>query len=111
MEVKGCTLEKDHIGYFPDAPTQRGVKHLKELTEALGNTDDKRAIDNNLTVPLECAVAFVIQMEHVNEVRANEKMHKEFAEALDEAKKSGVKVLFLGCHVTENELYIDRLSG
>lgn len=111
MEVKGCTLEKDHIGYFPDAPTQRGIKHLKELTEALGNTDDKRAIDNNLTVPLECAVAFVIQMEHVNEVRANEKMHKEFAEALDEAKKSGVKVLFLGCHVTGNELYIDRLSG
>lgn len=62
MEVKGCTLEIDGIGYFPDAPTTRGIKHLRELIKA------KRA-------GYECAIAFVIQMEGINEVRPNIDTH------------------------------------
>ena len=86
MEVKGCTLEIDGIGYFPDAPTTRGVKHLRELIKA------KRA-------GYECAVAFVIQMEGINEVRPNIDTHPEFGVALQEAKEAGVKILYLTCKV------------
>lgn len=86
MEVKGCTLEIDGIGYFPDAPTERGVKHLRELAGA-----SKAGYD--------CTVAFVVQMEGVREVRPCVSIHKEFGEALDEAKRSGVKVLYLLCEV------------
>jgi sugar fermentation stimulation protein A len=95
MEVKGCTLEMDGIGYFPDAPTQRGVKHLRELTRAVKEG-------------YHCYATFVIQMEGVNEVRANVATHKEFGAALEEAKAAGVKVLALGCRVTENTLEVDR---
>lgn len=93
MEVKGCTLEIDGVGYFPDAPTQRGVKHLHELAKAAQNG-------------YECFAAFVIQMEGVRKVRPNVAMHKEFGDALAEAKAEGVKVLFLRCRVTEDELVI-----
>lgn len=96
LEVKGCTLEKDGIGYFPDAPTERGVKHLKELTKAAVSA----------TTQLHCAVAFVIQMEGVREVRPNKETHPEFATALEEAQKSGVEVLFLSCKVSEDSLEI-----
>jgi sugar fermentation stimulation protein A len=95
MEVKGCTLEMDGIGYFPDAPTQRGVKHLRELTRAVKEG-------------YHCYATFVIQMEGVNEVRANVATHKEFGDALEEAKAAGVKVLALGCRVTEDTLEVDR---
>ena len=62
IEVKGCTLEKNGIGYFPDAPTERGVKHLRELINAQKNG-------------YICSVGFVIQMEGIHEVKANiEKM-------------------------------------
>lgn len=98
MEVKGCTLEIDGIGYFPDAPTDRGVKHLKELTGAVQEG-------------FQCYVAFVIQMQGVNEVRANVATHKEFGEALYAAKAAGVKVLCLGCRLTENTLEVDRELG
>lgn len=95
MEVKGCTLERNGIGYFPDAPTERGVKHLRELRKAAGEG-------------YYCIAAFVIQMEEVDEVRPNTVMHKEFGEALQEAVRAGVQVLCLGCRVTEDELVIDR---
>lgn len=95
MEVKGCTLEIDGIGYFPDAPTERGVKHLRELSKAVKDG-------------YQCYVAFVVQMEGINEVRANEATHKEFGQALEEAKAAGVKVLCLGCKVTEDTLEVDR---
>lgn len=93
MEVKGCTLEKDGIGFFPDAPTERGVKHLKELTLA--------AKDG-----YHCMVAFVIQMEGIHEVRANLETHPAFGDALEEAKRSGVKVLFLECKISPEEIFI-----
>ena len=93
MEVKGCTLEIDGIGYFPDAPTERGVKHLRELAGA-----SKAGYD--------CTVAFVVQMEGVREVRPCVSIHKEFGEALNEAKKNGVKVLYLLCEVGYDTLKI-----
>ncbi len=93
MEVKGCTLEIDGIGYFPDAPTERGVKHLKELTKAR-------------TLGYECIIAFVIQMEGVSEVRPYISMQPKFGEALEEAKAAGVKVLFLQCEVGRDTLQI-----
>ena len=93
MEVKGCTLEIDGIGYFPDAPTTRGIKHLRELIKA------KRA-------GYECAVAFVIQMEGINEVRPNIDTHPEFCVALQEAKEAGVKILYLTCKVGRDTLEI-----
>ena len=86
MEVKGCTLEIDGVGYFPDAPTERGVKHIRELIKA--KAEGYRAV-----------LAFVIQMDGVTEVRANAETHPVFAEAMEEAKRAGVRILFLPCHV------------
>ena len=93
MEVKGCTLEVDGIGYFPDAPTERGVKHLRELTKA--TKEGYKSI-----------LAFVIQMDGVSEVRPNIDTHPEFGTALAEAKAAGVEVLFLKCHVEPDLLEI-----
>ncbi|MDD6306996.1 MAG: DNA/RNA nuclease SfsA [Clostridiales bacterium] len=91
MEVKGCTLEIDGIGYFPDAPTERGIKHLRELVKATEQG-------------YHCFAAFVIQMEHVHEVRPNIKTHPEFGIALEEARHAGVEILFIECEVTENSI-------
>ena len=93
MEVKGCTLEIDGVGYFPDAPTERGIKHLKELTTAVERG-------------FHCSVAFVIPMEGVTEVRANVTTHKAFGDALEEAKAAGVEVIFLPCKVMPEEVVI-----
>ncbi len=95
LEVKGCTLEIEGIGYFPDAPTERGVKHLRELTEAVKQG-------------YHCAIAFVIQMEGIMEVRPNEATHKEFKTAFDEAKEAGVEVYFLCCKVEEDALNVNK---
>lgn len=96
LEVKGCTLEIDGIGYFPDAPTERGVKHLLELTEAVKQG-------------FHCTIAFVIQMEGIAEVRPYGKMHPEFEKAFYEAQKAGVEILFLCCSVTEHSLQIKSI--
>ena len=93
MEVKGCTLEIDGIGYFPDAPTERGIKHLKELAGAAGQG-------------YHCIMAYVIQMEGINEVRPNITTHPAYGKAVEEALDAGVKVLFLSTAVRENELRI-----
>lgn len=93
MEVKGCTLEVDGIGYFPDAPSERAVKHLYELI---------KAVDDGY----RCVVAFVIPMAGVLEVRPNMKTHPAFGHALDEARQAGVQVWYLPCVVTEDTLEI-----
>ena len=80
MEVKGCTLERGGIGYFPDAPTERGARHLKELAGAAG---------------YHPILLFVIQMDGVAEVRGNRDTDPAFCTALDEAEKAGVEVRFL----------------
>lgn len=95
MEVKGCTLEVDGIGYFPDAPTTRGVKHLYELAKAQQEG-------------FRCFVAFVIPMEGIFEVRPNVKTDPAFGEALQVAKTAGVTVLFLPCRVSPEALSIDN---
>ena len=93
MEVKGCTLEIDGVGYFPDAPTERGVKHIRELIKA------KEA-------GYTAILTFVIQMDGVSEVRANTDTHPEFGTALEDARKAGVKILFLECHVEPDSLTV-----
>ena len=93
MEVKGCTLFVDGAGYFPDAPTDRGARHLRELTYSI--SEGYKPI-----------IAFVIQGEGINEVRPNTATDPDFAAAFDEAVKAGVQVLFLRCKVTFDSLRI-----
>ena len=95
MEVKGCTLEIDRIGYFPDAPTERGVKHLEELILASQQG-------------YNCKIAFVIQMEGIKQVRGNSVTHPEFAKTLEKAKDAGVEVLFLCCRVIPDEVFVEK---
>lgn len=93
MEVKGCTLEVDGIGYFPDAPTQRGIKHLQELSKAVHDG-------------FHCTLSYVIQMEGISEVRPNRATHPQYADALEQAMETGVEILFLPCRVGEDFLEI-----
>ena len=93
IEVKGCTLEIEGKGYFPDAPTERGVKHLRELAEAAKEG-------------YECYIAFVIAMPKVTEVYPNINTHPEFGAALEEAKAAGVNVLYLPCEVEPDRISI-----
>ncbi len=93
IEVKGCTLERERMGYFPDAPTERGVKHLRELAGAVKQG-------------YECYIAFVIAMPEVKKVLPNEETDPKFAAALREAEAAGVKVLYLPCRVETDEITI-----
>ena len=93
IEVKGVTLEKNGVVLFPDAPTLRGVKHLNELTQCIGEG-------------FEAYVVFVVQMKNVRFFTPNNKTHPEFGAALISAQKTGVKVAAMDCAVTENSLYI-----
>ena len=93
MEVKGCTLEINGTGYFPDAPTERGVKHLNELAKAAESG-------------INAIIAFVIQMDGVSEVKPNTATDPEFSKAFEKAVSAGVKVLFLKCHVEPDTLEI-----
>ena len=95
MEVKGVTLEKDGVALFPDAPTERGVKHLEELAKAAGEG-------------FLAYVLFVIQMKGVHEFRLNTEMHRAFGDALVRARKAGVKVLAYDCDVREDGFVIDQ---
>lgn len=91
VEVKGVTLEEDGIVRFPDAPTERGVKHLEELAHC-------RATG------FEAAVCFVIQMEQVRYFAPNERTHPAFGEALRKAAAAGVEVLAYDCQVRPDRL-------
>lgn len=95
-EVKGVTLEKDGVVMFPDAPTQRGVKHLTELADAVKNG-------------FEAYVLFVIQMKNCKYFTPNKETHPEFAQALERVSEQGVKVIALNCKVTEASLTVDSL--
>lgn len=93
IEVKGCTLEINGEGFFPDAPTERGVKHLKELTGAV-----KEGYD--------CYVAFVIAMPGISMVHPNETTDPAFTKAYYEARKAGVGILLLQCNVEPDEIRV-----
>ncbi len=94
VEVKGVTLENNGAAAFPDAPTVRGVKHIRELIQA--------AEDG-----YEAYLLFVIQMKGVSTFSPNRKMHPEFADALKDAHKAGVKILARDCVVTQDSICID----
>ncbi len=95
IEVKGVTLENDGIVSFPDAPTQRGVKHLKELQKAVA--EGYRAY-----------VLFVVQMSDIKYFEPNIKTHPEFAKELKKAKDNGVIPLAFDCAVTPDRIEIRK---
>ena len=95
MEVKGVTLEEEGIARFPDAPTERGVKHVRELETAFS--------EGYLSY-----VLLVIQMEGIRQFQPNERTHPAFGEALRSAANLGVGVLAYDCAVTENSLDIRK---
>lgn len=95
LEVKGVTLEENGIARFPDAPTGRGTRHLKEL---------ERAVSEGY----EAAVLFVIQMRHIQYMEPNGATDPEFAESLRSAAEHGVQVLAYDCVVTEDSMEIHR---
>ncbi|MBR2528754.1 MAG: DNA/RNA nuclease SfsA [Blautia sp.] len=100
-EVKGCTLAADlkrGIGLFPDAPTQRGVKHLEELAAAAKEG-------------YHCQIAFVIQMNGIHMVFPNNETQPEFGQALVHAAKAGVQVAYYGCHVEADSIKITGTVG
>ena len=93
LEVKGVTLENDGVCAFPDAPTERGAKHLKGLSKAAAEG-------------YGAYVLFVIQMPDVKYLHPNDATDPAFGEALRQAAKSGVQVLSVDCTVTENSMEI-----
>lgn len=91
LEVKGVTLENDGVCAFPDAPTERGAKHLRELRQAAREG-------------YGAFVLFVIQMPDVKYLRPNDETDPAFGTALREAAGSGVTILAMDCGVTENAM-------
>ena len=94
VEVKGVTLEHDGICSFPDAPTERGLKHLRGL---------KRAVDEGY----ECYAAFVIQMKPMRYFTPNYATHEEFGQVLEEVNKAGVGILAYDCIVEPDSMTVD----
>lgn len=95
IEVKGVTLENEHIAAFPDAPSERAVKHVEELIEAR-----KQGYDAYLI--------FVVQMKGVKQVEPNRRTQPAFGEALQKARNAGVCLLAYDCIVTEDSLILDK---
>lgn len=91
IEVKGVTLEVDGVARFPDAPTERGIKHIHELMEARRQG-------------YLASIIFIIQMKGIKVFEPNRATHPDFAEALLEAAGAGVEILAFDCMVTENSL-------
>ena len=93
VEVKGVTLEDNGHARFPDAPTERGVKHLEELIRCQGEG-------------YEAAVCFVLQMEGMKDFAPNDSTHPAFGQALRKAAQAGVQILARTCRVTPETLTI-----
>ena len=91
----GVTLEENGAARFPDAPTERGVKHILEL---------QRAVQSGL----DATLFFVIQMENIDRVSPNDETHPAFGEALRKAAAQGVNVRAFDCAVTPDSLSIRR---
>ena len=89
------TLERDGIAYFPDAPTERGVKHIQEL-------------QGSLKEGYEAYIIFVIQMKNIKALRPNDETHKAFGDALRKASKAGVKVLALDSIIKPDSILADQ---
>ena len=95
LEVKGVTLEQDGVCAFPDAPTERGAKHLRELKDTA-------------EMGYGAYVLFVIQMEDVQYLHPNDATDPDFGNALREAAKAGVTVLAMDCHITQDSMTIQK---
>ena len=95
LEIKGVTLEKDGIALFPDAPTERGLKHINELIKA------KRKGYSSY-------ILFVIQMKEITEFSPNSETHMEFAKSLKKAEEEGVKIMAMDCDVSPDEIKISK---
>ena len=95
LEVKGCTLEKDGVALFPDAPTERGVKHLHELAHCIGEG-------------FEAYVWFVIQMKGISRFSPNDQTRPAFGDALRAAANAGVKVFAFDSIVTPDSILLDE---
>ena len=96
LEVKGVTLEFDNKVYFPDAPTERGLKHVRQL--------------------IKCAekgfgayILFVIQMKGADSFSPHDETHPQFGDALREAKEKGVKIIAVDCNVSPDSMEIDSM--
>ena len=95
LEVKGVTLENDGVCAFPDAPTQRGARHLRGLKQLAGEG-------------YGAYVLFVIQMADVKYLHPNDVTDPDFSKALREAAAAGVQVLAMDCRVTEDTMEIRK---
>ena len=95
IEVKGVTLEKDGKAMFPDAPTERGIKHLSSLIKSISEG-------------YEAYVLFVIQMKGIHSFEPNDETHKAFGDALRKAAKAGVRILARDCIITPDSMTIDK---
>ena len=93
VEVKGVTLEEGDLGFFPDAPTERGVKHIEELIRAKAQGHGAMLL-------------FVAQWEKARSVSPNRKTHPAFAEALQKAVAAGVCAIAVNCRVKEDGMEI-----
>ncbi|QNU66088.1 DNA/RNA nuclease SfsA [Ruminiclostridium herbifermentans] len=96
IEVKGVTLEDNGVAAFPDAPTERGVKHLYHLIDAVQEG-------------YEAYIIFVIQFKPVKYLIPNDVTHLQFGNALREAAAAGVKILAFDCIVTPDTLKLDQV--
>lgn len=92
-EIKGVTLEKNGVLMFPDAPTERGLKHINELLKCVNDG-------------YEAYVVFIAQTDEAEYFTPNRKTHNAFAEALVNAQKGGVKILCLSCNVKHDEISV-----
>ena len=95
LEVKGVTLENNGIASFPDAPTERGVKHIQELIRARKEG-------------FGAYILFVVQMKEMLELRPNDATHRAFGDALRLAECEGVHILAYDCIVTPDSITIDK---
>lgn len=95
VEVKGCTLEEDGVARFPDAPTERGVKHVRGLIRLAREG-------------CRCVVLMVIQMKGVHVFEPNWRTHPAFGEVLREAVDAGVEIIAVDCKVIPGEVWIDK---
>ena len=95
IEVKGVTLEMDGVALFPDAPTERGIKHLQGLARCINDG-------------YEAHVVFVVQMSGIRHFTPNDATHPVFGATLSDVVKSGVKALALDCLVTPDGLTINN---
>ncbi len=94
LEVKGVTQETGGTSMFPDAPTERGVKHIEELRECIKQG-------------FEAYILFVVQMKGIGRLIPNDSTHKAFGDALRKAEKAGVKILAVDCIVTPDSISAD----